>query len=126
VKDALAEALAYNDGPVVVDRLALSLPSHVPFHVAKGLTLSSNSREDTVFFVPHVDKVDFSVPTKRVNHGIQCISDYPVTAFHSCLFQHFPHRIRYVSCHQTSPTLKMRRRYDRQTASLLDFRCCCK
>ncbi len=44
VKDALAEALAYKDGPVVVDavvdRLALSLPSHVPFHTAKGFTLS--------------------------------------------------------------------------------------
>jgi pyruvate dehydrogenase (quinone) len=44
VKDALAEALAYSDGPVVVDavvdRFALSLPSHVPFHTAKGFTLS--------------------------------------------------------------------------------------
>jgi pyruvate dehydrogenase (quinone) len=44
VKDALAEALAYKDGPVVVDalvdRFALSLPSHVPVRVAKGYTLS--------------------------------------------------------------------------------------
>jgi pyruvate dehydrogenase (quinone) len=44
VKDALAEALAYKDGPVVVDAVvdpfALSLPSHVPFHTAKGYTLS--------------------------------------------------------------------------------------
>ena len=44
VKDALAEALAYKDGPMVVDavvdRYALSLPSHVPFHTAKGFTLS--------------------------------------------------------------------------------------
>ena len=44
VKDALAEALAYKDGPVVmdavVDRFALSLPSHVPFHAIKGYTLS--------------------------------------------------------------------------------------
>jgi pyruvate dehydrogenase (quinone) len=44
VKDALAEALAYQDGPVVVDAIvdpfALSLPSHVPFHTAKGYTLS--------------------------------------------------------------------------------------
>ena len=44
VKDALAEALAYKDGPVVVDAvvdpLALSLPSHVPFHTVKGYTLS--------------------------------------------------------------------------------------
>jgi pyruvate dehydrogenase (quinone) len=43
VKDALADALAYQDGPVVVDavvdRFALSLPSHVPFHTAKGYTL---------------------------------------------------------------------------------------
>ena len=57
VKDALAEALAYRDGPVVVDAvvdpLALSLPSHVPFHAAKGYTLSLakqvlNGRLDTV------------------------------------------------------------------------------
>ncbi len=44
VRDGLAEALAYKDGPVVVDAvvepLALSLPSHVPFHTAKGFTLS--------------------------------------------------------------------------------------
>ena len=44
VKDALTEALAYKDGPVVVDAVvdpyALSLPSHVPFHAAKGYTLS--------------------------------------------------------------------------------------
>jgi pyruvate dehydrogenase (quinone) len=44
VKDALAEALAHSGGPVVVDavvdRFALSLPSHVPFHTAKGYTLS--------------------------------------------------------------------------------------
>jgi pyruvate dehydrogenase (quinone) len=44
VRAALAEALAYKDGPVVVDAVvdpfALSLPSHVPFHVAKGFTLS--------------------------------------------------------------------------------------
>ncbi len=44
VKDALAEALAYKDGPVVVDAVvdpfALSLPSHVPFHTVTGYTLS--------------------------------------------------------------------------------------
>jgi pyruvate dehydrogenase (quinone) len=44
VKDALSEALAYNDGPVVVDavvdRFALSLPSHVPLHTVTGYTLS--------------------------------------------------------------------------------------
>jgi pyruvate dehydrogenase (quinone) len=44
VRDALAEALAYRDGPVVVDAVvepfALALPSHVPFHTAKGYTLS--------------------------------------------------------------------------------------
>jgi pyruvate dehydrogenase (quinone) len=44
VEDAVAEALAYKDGPVVVDAVvdpfALSLPSHVPFHTAKGYTLS--------------------------------------------------------------------------------------
>jgi len=44
VREGLAAALAYKDGPVVVDAVvdpfALSLPSHVPFHVAKGFTLS--------------------------------------------------------------------------------------
>lgn len=44
VKDALTEALAYKNGPVVVDAVvdpyALSLPSHVPFHTAAGYTLS--------------------------------------------------------------------------------------
>ncbi len=44
VKDAIAEALAYKGGPVVVDAVvdpyALSLPSHIPFHTASGYTLS--------------------------------------------------------------------------------------
>jgi pyruvate dehydrogenase (quinone) len=57
VRDAVAEALAYKDGPVVIDAvvdpLALSLPSHVPFHTAKGFTLSMakqvwSGRLDTV------------------------------------------------------------------------------
>jgi pyruvate dehydrogenase (quinone) len=44
VREGLAEALAHKGGPVVVDAVvdpyALSLPSHVPFHAAKGFTLS--------------------------------------------------------------------------------------
>ena len=44
VREGLAEALAYRNGPVVVDAvvdpLALALPSHVPFHTMKGYTLS--------------------------------------------------------------------------------------
>jgi pyruvate dehydrogenase (quinone) len=44
VKEGLAEALSYKDGPVVVDAVvdpyALSLPSHVPFRTAEGYTLS--------------------------------------------------------------------------------------
>ena len=44
VEAALSEALSYKNGPVVVDAIvdpfALSLPSHVPFHTAKGFTLS--------------------------------------------------------------------------------------
>ena len=44
VREGLAEALAHQEGPVVVDAVvdpfALSLPSHVPFHMAKGFTLS--------------------------------------------------------------------------------------
>ena len=44
VRDGLAAALAHKTGPVVVDAVvdpfALSLPSHVPLHTAKGFTLS--------------------------------------------------------------------------------------
>jgi pyruvate dehydrogenase (quinone) len=44
VRDGLAEALDHKGGPVVVDAVvdpfALSLPSHVPLHTAKGFTLS--------------------------------------------------------------------------------------
>ncbi len=44
VRGGLAAALAHQGGPVVVDAVvdpyALSLPSHVPFHTAKGFTLS--------------------------------------------------------------------------------------
>ena len=57
VRDGLAAALAHKAGPVVVDAVvdpfALSLPSHVPFHTAKGFTLSLakqvwNGKMDTV------------------------------------------------------------------------------
>jgi pyruvate dehydrogenase (quinone) len=57
VREKLTEALAYKSGPVVVDAvvdpLALSMPSHVPFHAAKGFTLSLakqvwNGRLDSV------------------------------------------------------------------------------
>jgi pyruvate dehydrogenase (quinone) len=44
VREGLAAALAHKSGPVVVDAVvdpfALSLPSHVPFHTAKGFTMS--------------------------------------------------------------------------------------
>ena len=44
VRRGLAEALAHRGGPVVVDvvvdSLALSRPSHLPFHAATGFTLS--------------------------------------------------------------------------------------
>jgi pyruvate dehydrogenase (quinone) len=44
VREGLAAALAHKGGPVVVDAVvdpfALSLPAHVPFHTAKGFTLS--------------------------------------------------------------------------------------
>src|ERR1700683_3542401 len=48
VREALAEALAYKGGPVVVDAVvdpfALSLPSHVPFHTVTGFPLRSEER----------------------------------------------------------------------------------
>lgn len=44
VREGLDEALAYKDGPVVVDAvvdpLALAMPSHSPVRTVKGFTLS--------------------------------------------------------------------------------------
>jgi pyruvate dehydrogenase (quinone) len=44
VREGLAEALSHKNGPVVVDAVvdpyALSLPAHVPLHVAQSFTLS--------------------------------------------------------------------------------------
>jgi pyruvate dehydrogenase (quinone) len=44
VREGLAEALAYKDGPIVVDAVvdpfALAMPSHSPLHTVKGFTLS--------------------------------------------------------------------------------------
>src|SRR5260370_1653916 len=44
VREGLAEALGYKNGPVVVDAVvdpfALAMPSHAPFHTVKGFTLS--------------------------------------------------------------------------------------
>ena len=68
VKDALAEALAYKDGPVVVDavvdRLALSLPSHVPFHTMKGFTLS---------MAKQVLSGDMDKVIKTIEHNVRLI-----------------------------------------------------
>ena len=68
VKDALAEALAYKDGPVVVDavvdRLALSLPSHIPFHTAKGFTLS---------MAKQVLSGDMDKVIKTIEHNVRLI-----------------------------------------------------
>jgi pyruvate dehydrogenase (quinone) len=45
VREGLAKALAHKGGPVVVDAVvdpyALSIPSHIPGHVAGGFTLSA-------------------------------------------------------------------------------------
>jgi pyruvate dehydrogenase (quinone) len=45
VEDALREALAHKNGPVLVDAVvdpyALSIPAHIPMHVATGFTLSA-------------------------------------------------------------------------------------
>jgi pyruvate dehydrogenase (quinone) len=68
VKDALAEALAYSGGPVVVDavvdRLALSLPSHVPFHTVKGYTLSMAKQ----VFSGRMDSV-----IKTIEHNVRLV-----------------------------------------------------
>ena len=63
VKAGLAEALAHRSGPVVVDAVvdpfALSRPSHVPFHAAKGFTLSlakqilSGHMDDVIKTIAH-------------------------------------------------------------------------
>jgi pyruvate dehydrogenase (quinone) len=68
VKDALSEALAYKDGPVVVDavvdRFALSLPSHVPLHTAQGYTLSFTKQ----VLSGHMDSV-----IRSIEHNVRLI-----------------------------------------------------
>src|ERR1700758_2771702 len=68
VKDAIAEALAYKGGPVVVDavveKFALSLPSHVPFHTAKGFTLSMAKQ----VFSGRMDSV-----IKTIEHNVRLV-----------------------------------------------------
>jgi hypothetical protein len=37
-----------------------------------------------------MNKIDIPISVKRVDHGIQRISDNPVAAFHTGLLEHFP------------------------------------
>jgi hypothetical protein len=50
-----------------------------------------NRREAAILFMAHVDELDLPVPAKRVDHGIQRISDDPVAAFYAGFLKHFPH-----------------------------------
>ena len=65
VKSSLEEALAYKKGPVVidakVDARALSIPSHVPFHTAKGFTLS---------FIKQVMKGNMDDVIETIEHNV--------------------------------------------------------
>jgi pyruvate dehydrogenase (quinone) len=67
VREALKEALAHRGGPVVVDAVvdpyALSLPAHVPFHVATSFTLSSAKQALT-------GKMDSAIKTVERNIGL--------------------------------------------------------
>jgi pyruvate dehydrogenase (quinone) len=67
VREGLAEALAYKDGPVVVDAVvdpyALSMPSHVPFHAAEGFTLSMTKQVVS-------GKMDSVIKTIKHNVGL--------------------------------------------------------
>jgi pyruvate dehydrogenase (quinone) len=66
-RKGLAEALACKDGPVVVDAVvdpfALSLPSHTPFHAAKGFTLSIAKQVLS-------NRMDSMIKTMRDNVGL--------------------------------------------------------
>jgi pyruvate dehydrogenase (quinone) len=67
VREALKEALAHRGGPVVVDAVvdpyALSLPAHVPFHVATSFTLSLAKQALT-------GKMDSAIKTVERNIGL--------------------------------------------------------
>ena len=68
VREGLTEALSYKDGPTVVDAVvdpyALSLPAHVPFHTAKGFTLS---------LAKQVVAGDMEEVIKTVEHNIRLV-----------------------------------------------------
>jgi pyruvate dehydrogenase (quinone) len=67
VRQGLQAALAHKDGPVVVDvlvdRYALSLPSHVPFETLRGFTLSLSKQVLT-------GKIDDVIETVEHNIGL--------------------------------------------------------
>jgi hypothetical protein len=43
--------------------------------------------------------------TRRRGAGTQCISDNPVTAFHTGFLEHFPEYVCHILCHVTPPSL---------------------
>lgn len=53
--------------------------------------------------MPNMHEIDVSIAVKCVNHGIQCVSDNPVTAFHTGFLKHFPQYVGYILHHSTPP-----------------------
>ena len=44
-----------------------------------------------VFLMPHMDELDLSIPTQRVEDAVQCVSDNSVASLYAGALQHFPH-----------------------------------
>src|ERR1700733_2647727 len=59
-----------------------------------------DGREDTVFFISNMHKVDVSVSAQRIDHGIQGVAHNAVTPLYAGVNEHFPQDIRNVSGHR--------------------------
>jgi hypothetical protein len=55
-----------------------------------------------VFLMPHMDELDLSIPTQRVEDAVQCVSDNSVASLYAGALQHFPHEIGYIFGHHPS------------------------
>jgi hypothetical protein len=81
------------------------------YHRVAGEICFGDSREDAIFFVPHMHEIDVSVAAKRVDYGIQRISNSnnAVAALYARFLQHRPHQISHVLRHISPPDLSIDR-----------------
>ena len=59
-------------------------------------------RKDAILLVPNVDKLDFPVAAKSIDHRIQRVPDNPVAPAHAGFLQHLPQKVRDTLSHSAT------------------------